>query len=95
MNNLSIVGLILIPFVATFYALWLLIIGEATTLDVAMCLVGAFATEFGVTFGYHRLIVHKSFVAHPVVKAVVSPRLDGVSRACGKLGKRTYMPPCT
>lgn len=70
MNNLSIVGLILIPFVATFYALWLLIIGEATTLDVAMCLVGAFATEFGVTFGYHRLIVHKSFVAHPVVKAV-------------------------
>lgn len=70
MNNLSIVGLILIPFIATVYAVWLLIMGEASSLDVVMCIVGAIATEFGVTFGFHRLVVHKSFVAHPVVKAV-------------------------
>lgn len=35
-----------------------------------MCLIGGALTEFGVTFGYHRLVVHKSFVPHPIVKVV-------------------------
>ncbi len=70
MNNPSIVVLIILPFLATCYAVWLLCIGEASLFDVSMCLVGGFLTEFGVTFGYHRLIVHRSFVAHPVVKSI-------------------------
>jgi stearoyl-CoA desaturase (delta-9 desaturase) len=69
-NHPSILALIFVPLVATIYGVWLLATGDASILDVAMCLTLGALTQFGVTFGYHRLIVHRSFVAHPAVKAV-------------------------
>lgn len=70
MHNIPIIGLITIPFIATAYAVWLLFTGDVSALDITMCLVGGFLIEFGVTFGYHRLVVHKSFSAHPIVKSI-------------------------
>lgn len=70
MHNIPIVGLIVLPFIATIYAIFLLFTDGVSALDLTMCLLGTFIIEFGVTFGYHRLVVHRSFVAHPVVKAI-------------------------
>lgn len=36
-----------------------------------MLIVGVILTEYGVTFGYHRMVVHKSFEPRPILKAIV------------------------
>ncbi len=70
MQHPSILALIVLPFAAVVYAAWCVFTGNVSVLDVTLCLSLAGLTQFGVTFGYHRMVVHKSFVAHPAVKAV-------------------------
>lgn len=36
-----------------------------------MCVVGVVLTEYGITAGYHRLVVHKSYEPIPALKAVI------------------------
>lgn len=59
------------PLVATVYAiasLWHTLIGWQS---LALFLILYVATGLGVTFGYHRLLTHRSFETSPVLKAVV------------------------
>ena len=59
------------PLLATVYAmasLWNHMIGWR---ELALFLVFYVLTGIGVTFGYHRMLTHRSFDTGPVVKAVV------------------------
>jgi len=66
-----ILGLVFIPLFALILGCFYTFTGAVDPFYFVMLFVGVFATEFGVTFGYHRLVVHKSFEPHPVLKAIV------------------------
>lgn len=70
-SNFYVPFLLVLPTLAVFYGIYMAIMGQVSTFDVVLCLVLGAMTEFGVTFGYHRMTVHKSFVAQPWLKAIV------------------------
>ncbi|MCH7553794.1 MAG: acyl-CoA desaturase [Chloroflexi bacterium] len=63
--------LLLGPLGASIYALTQLIAGNVSTTDLV--LLGAFygATSMGVTVGFHRMLTHNAFEAHPALRAVL------------------------
>lgn len=63
--------LVLAPFGGSIYALIRLINGQVTPLD--FILLGGFyvATALGITVGFHRMLTHNSFEAHPIVKIIL------------------------
>ncbi|MEN9281542.1 MAG: hypothetical protein RL594_477 [Bacteroidota bacterium] len=69
-NQLPIYGLIGLPLAAVILVAYQAWTGDISMFNVVMCITGVVLTEFGITFGFHRMVVHKSFEAHPVVKAV-------------------------
>ena len=71
MSKLPIVGLVVVPFVGVVYAAYLAITGNVSTTDIVLALAGMILTEYGVTAGYHRLVVHRSFEAVKPLKAII------------------------
>jgi stearoyl-CoA desaturase (delta-9 desaturase) len=59
---------VIVPFVALLFAirqLW----NQAVGLTEVLLLIGMYLPiSLGVTAGFHRMLTHKSFVAHPIVK---------------------------
>jgi stearoyl-CoA desaturase (delta-9 desaturase) len=70
-SKLPIWGLVALPLLGTIYAGYLWVTSGVSTFDLTLCIVLAVITEYGVTFGYHRLVVHKAFEPNPVLKAIV------------------------
>lgn len=64
-------GLLILPLLGTMYATWAALHGDITLFNVLLCVVGCFLAEYGITMGYHRLVVHKAYEPHPALKAVV------------------------
>ena len=62
-------SLVIVPAIAAFYALYQLIFESVSTMNIVMCLAFGAIIEMGVTIGYHRMLVHRSFVPHPAVRA--------------------------
>lgn len=62
-------SLVIIPALATGYALYQAYIGNVGVWDIVQCAVGVVLIMLGATVGYHRMLVHRSFEAHPVVRA--------------------------
>lgn len=60
-----------VPFVATLYAILLLWGRYVTLLDLVLLLSLVLLTGQGVTVGFHRMLTHRSFETHPVVKALL------------------------
>jgi stearoyl-CoA desaturase (Delta-9 desaturase) len=71
LSKLPVIILLVVPALAAIYGVVLAFQGMVSTADIVMCIVGVILTEYGVTFGYHRFVVHKSFEPHPVLKAIV------------------------
>ncbi|MBN9400403.1 MAG: acyl-CoA desaturase ['Candidatus Kapabacteria' thiocyanatum] len=69
--NYYVVPLVLLPAAATIYGIVQLFTGSVGIYEIVMMLALGALTEFGVTFGYHRMVVHKAFTAHPILKAIV------------------------
>ncbi len=70
-SNIPVVILLILPTLALGYGIYMITQGTVTTLDVVMMLVFGALTEYGVTMGYHRMVVHKAVEAHPALKAVI------------------------
>jgi stearoyl-CoA desaturase (delta-9 desaturase) len=70
MSSLPIYGLIGLPLAAVIIVAYQAFTGDVSMFNVVMCIVGVVLTEFGITFAYHRMVVHKAFEAHPVIKAI-------------------------
>ena len=60
-----------LPGVGAIAALITLVQGRVTALHVALFVVGWLLTGLGVTVGYHRMLTHRAFETHPVVKAIL------------------------
>jgi stearoyl-CoA desaturase (delta-9 desaturase) len=90
-NRLLRIGLLILvvaPLVATVYAIWLLWQHLVSWNDLAILAGMYFFTALGITIGYHRMLTHRSFDAHPAVRffflmlgsmAVEGPALDWAS----------------
>ena len=93
MNNkqlkqaIALVGVI-VPLLGVGYAIWLLWERLVTWNDIAILAGMYFFTALGITIGYHRMLTHRSFAAHPIVRffflmlgsmAVEGPALDWAS----------------
>ena len=71
LNKLPVIGLIGIPALGVIYALYLAFTGDVSTTDILLCVVGVVLTEYGITAGYHRLVVHKAYDAVAPLKAFI------------------------
>jgi stearoyl-CoA desaturase (Delta-9 desaturase) len=61
---------VVVPLLATLYAMVLLWQRYFSWLDLALLVSFYVATGFGVTIGFHRLLTHRSFETNPVIKAI-------------------------
>ena len=70
-TSLYFLMLIVIPTLGTLTALYLAFLGQITWLDIILCISMVILTELGITVGFHRMLVHQSFIAHPIVKFIL------------------------
>jgi stearoyl-CoA desaturase (Delta-9 desaturase) len=61
---------VVLPFLATLFAIWLLWQRAVNWSDIALLLTFNVLAGLGVTVGYHRMLTHRSFRPHPVVKFI-------------------------
>ena len=59
---------VILPFLATIYAMWALWNRAVFLSDIVMLLIMYTCITFGVTAGFHRMLTHRSFRAHPIIK---------------------------
>ena len=63
--------IVVVPLLATVFAMRLLWERAINWTDVILLLVMYSLVAFGVTIGYHRMLTHRSFKPHPIVKLVL------------------------
>ena len=61
---------VIVPFLATLAAIWLLWERAVHWTDLAYLAIFYSLVVLGVGIGYHRMLTHRSFRAHPVVKVL-------------------------
>ena len=67
----AVLVVVVAPFIATIFAIVQLWQWAVTWRDLAL-LVGMYMPiSLGVTAGFHRMLTHRSFRAHPVVRAIM------------------------
>jgi stearoyl-CoA desaturase (delta-9 desaturase) len=66
-----IIALVIVPFLATLFGIYQVFTGSIGLTEISLLVIGVLLTEYGVTFGYHRMVVHKSFEPRPILKAIV------------------------
>ena len=62
---------VIVPLLATVYAIWLLWNRAVNWSDITLLLIMYSLTAFGVTVGFHRMLTHRSFKPHPVIKFIL------------------------
>ncbi|HLG62128.1 MAG TPA: acyl-CoA desaturase [Ktedonosporobacter sp.] len=62
---------VVVPLLATVYATWLLWNRAVNWSDITLLLIMYSLTAFGVTVGFHRMLTHRSFRPHPVIKFIL------------------------
>ena len=62
---------VVVPFLATLYAIVTLWDRFVTPLDIVLLVVLYYLTGFGVTIGLHRMLTHRGFETSPLVKAII------------------------
>lgn len=70
-DKATILAVVLIPPVATIYAIVQLWQRYVTALDLALFIVMYLVSGFGVTIGFHRLLTHRSFETKPVIRGLL------------------------
>jgi stearoyl-CoA desaturase (Delta-9 desaturase) len=61
-------ALVIGPLAGTVFAIWMLWNRLVHWDDIAILVGMYFFTALGITIGYHRMLTHRSFEAHPVVR---------------------------
>ena len=61
---------VVLPFLATLFAIWLLWQRAVNWTDIALLIAFNVLAGLGVTVGYHRMLTHRSFQPHPVIKFI-------------------------
>ncbi len=67
-ERVVVVILVVVPLLGTLYAIYQLWGRMVSWNDVILMLVMYLLGGFGITIGYHRMLTHRSFEAHPAVR---------------------------
>lgn len=67
-EKIFVVLLVTVPLLGTVYAIWLLWERLVSWNDIAILVAMYFFSALGITIGYHRMLTHRSFDAHPAVR---------------------------
>ena len=70
-EKLVVLFFVVIPFLATVYAINLLWLRYVDVLDLTLLAIFYMLSGFGVTIGYHRLLTHRSFETSPAMRALL------------------------
>jgi stearoyl-CoA desaturase (delta-9 desaturase) len=70
-ERLAIAAVVGLPFVGGVLAFRRGLIAGTTRLDVALLVVFHLAAYVGMTVGYHRMLCHRAFSPHPIVKTLL------------------------
>jgi stearoyl-CoA desaturase (delta-9 desaturase) len=62
---------VIVPIIGTLIAIWQLWQRYVGWTDVALLVTLYVLTGFGITIGFHRMLTHRSFEAHPVVRFIL------------------------
>ena len=62
--------LLVVPLMGVAYAAWAISREWVAPVDLALFAVLAIVTGLGTSFGYHRLLTHRSFETHAPIKAL-------------------------
>ena len=69
LKRLAILGTVVLPLIGMVIALTLAFrYSMVSVLDVTMLIGGWYLTGMGITIGFHRMLTHRSFEAHPAVR---------------------------
>jgi stearoyl-CoA desaturase (delta-9 desaturase) len=71
LNKIIVLVMVIVPFLATILAIVLLWKRAAHWSDLVLLATMYTLVALGVTVGYHRMLTHRSFRPHPVVKCVL------------------------
>ncbi len=69
-NKIVMLVVVVLPFLATLFAIWLLWQRAVNWTDIVLLIAFNVLAGLGVTVGYHRMLTHRSFQPHPVVKFI-------------------------
>lgn len=70
-QKMMVLVVVVVPFLATVYAIVLLWQRYVNGLDLALMIGLYLLSGLGITIGYHRMLTHKSFETSPVMKAIL------------------------
>jgi stearoyl-CoA desaturase (delta-9 desaturase) len=70
-NRYVVLIFVLVPFLATLLAIWMLWERAVRWSDLILLASGYALVVLGVGMGFHRMLTHRSFQPHPVVKGVL------------------------
>jgi stearoyl-CoA desaturase (delta-9 desaturase) len=70
-HKAAVLVVVVAPFIATGFAIVQLWQWAVTWRDLALFVAMYLPISLGVTAGFHRMLTHRSFRAHPVVRAVI------------------------
>ncbi|MBX0331520.1 acyl-CoA desaturase [Oscillochloris sp. ZM17-4] len=69
--KLAVLTVVLVPFIATIYAMTMLWQQYVSWLDVGLMFALYVLSGLGITVGFHRMLTHKSFETSPPLKAAL------------------------
>jgi stearoyl-CoA desaturase (Delta-9 desaturase) len=70
LQKLAVLISVVLPLIAVFVAIWTLWEQWVGWRELTLLVVLYALTAFGITIGYHRMLTHRSFEAHPAVKFI-------------------------
>lgn len=70
-NRYVVLVFVIVPFLATLLAIWLLWERTVHWSDLVLLAIFYSLIVLGIGIGYHRMLTHRSFRAHPIVKVVL------------------------
>lgn len=70
-NRYVVLVFVVLPFLATLFAIWLLWQRAVHWSDLILLVGGYTLVILGVGMGFHRMLTHRSFRPHPVVKVLL------------------------
>jgi len=70
-NRYIVLVFVVVPFLATLFAIWLLWERAVHWSDLILLVSGYTLVTLGVGMDFHRMLTHRSFRPHPVVKVLL------------------------
>jgi stearoyl-CoA desaturase (Delta-9 desaturase) len=67
-QKIAVIISVVVPLISVFVAIWTLWERLVDWQDITIMLVGYVLTALGITIGFHRMLTHRSFDAHPAVR---------------------------